>query len=267
MPSLLVGMCIGLVVGGAVRSVLPESFLRILLTVAILAPAVTQLEDFFNYIVSESKVPVTDLQLQVRNGWHFFGAKYLTKGSKQEPVHIVPSGKALELSPEDGKVLHVFSNSAGGVLSQMAREAGMPVATFAYRLERIRDLGLIPGVRYQVAPEMVGYAPYRALVMTSLPLTAPRMQIMECASQNPYVVTMMHGVGLWQYELRIEAPNYATASMVVDELTERFSSVVESVELMPVLKVLKMELHPDHVLANKARASRRGTRRQSNSSR
>lgn len=128
----------------------------------------------------------------------------------------------------------------------MARSLGLAQATFQYQLDRLHAAGVIPAVRYQVVPEAFGYQPFRALVMTSLPLTAPRVQIMKWAMQNPYIVTMMHGVGLWQYELRIEAPNYAVASMVVEELTERFSSVIRNVELISVVNVLKMQLHPDY---------------------
>jgi DNA-binding Lrp family transcriptional regulator len=212
--------------------------------VVLLAPSVLDFENFFNYIVSKSRIPITDVQLQMRTGWHFFGAKYLVQAPLSAPVHVVPSDKPLTLSSDESRILNTFATSENGKRAEMARSLGLSQATFQYQLDRLHARGIILDVRYQVVPEVFGYQPFRALVMTSLPLTAPRMQIMKWARHNPYVVTMMHGVGVWQYELRIEAPNYATAAMVVDELNEKFSSVIRSVELIPVLSVLKMQLHP-----------------------
>jgi DNA-binding Lrp family transcriptional regulator len=224
--------------------------------VVLLTPSVLEFESFFNYIVSESRVPITDVQLQVRTGWHFFGAKYLSKGLRLPPIHLVPTARHVKLSSGDGRILHAFATSETGKVSEIARKLGMPIATCQYQIDRLRKSGAVAGVRYQVVPEVVGHQPFRALVMTSLPLTAPRMQIMEWARQNPYVVTMMHGVGVWQYELRIEAPNYATAALVVEELTEKFASVIQNVELIPVIKVLKMQLHPDYCLLDRPGESR-----------
>jgi hypothetical protein len=64
----------------------------------------------------------------------------------------------------------------------------------------------------------------------------------------------MHGVGGWQHELRIEAPSFAAASEACEELVEVTGDYIEQVEVLPVAKVLKMQLAPDCALRALAQA-------------
>ena len=59
---------------------------------------------------------------------------------------------------------------------------------------------------------------------------------------------MMHGIGPWQYELRVEAPGQIEVSAAVDDLTESCADFINHIEIVPVVKVLKMQLCPDREL-------------------
>jgi DNA-binding Lrp family transcriptional regulator len=207
--------------------------------------SVFDLERFFDFVTTESNLEIRDLHLQARTGWHYFGVKYLSKGIAPTPIQIVPSGKVQELSREEIKLLHAYAASSDGNRSQIAKALGVPATTIQYQLEKLRKSGVLLGVRYQVSSEIAGHYPYRVLLSTSHPLSSHRIKIFNWAKTNPLVVSMMHGVGPWQYELRIEAPGTSAVSSLVDDILESFSDFIENAEVVPVAKVLKMQLAPD----------------------
>ena len=130
----------------------------------------------------------------------------------------------------------------------MSRELRIPTATLQCQLDSLERSGIILGVRHQIAPELSNHQPYRVLINTSHPLSANRIRIYNWSKQHPYVVSMMHGIGPWQYELRVEAPGQIEVSAAVDDLTESCADFINHIEIVPVVKVLKMQLCPDREL-------------------
>ena len=108
--------------------------------------------------------------------------------------------------------------------------------------------GVVAGVRCQIAPSIAGCQPFRALVRAGVLAEPQREAIFNWAKKHPHVVSMMHGVGDWQYELRIEAPSFAAASDTCEDLTDRCSEYIQQIDLLPVARVLKMNLAPDPAL-------------------
>jgi len=206
------------------------------------------LERFFDFVSAQSKIEVTDLALQARTGWYYFGARYLCSSGHPEPIHVVPTGDTRSLSSSESEALYAYAANSDGNRSRMARELRVPPATLQYQISNLQRSGVVLGVRYQIAPEMTGFQPYRVLLQTSQPVSANRLRIYNWAQQSRYVVSLMHGVGPWHYELRLEAPNQAAVSVAVDDLAEKCSDFVHHAEIVPVVKVVKMQLCPDREL-------------------
>ena len=76
------------------------------------------------------------------------------------------------------------------------------------------------GIRCQISPEIVGYPTFRALIRTGFLLDSYRKVIFNWAKQQPIIVSLMHGRGSWQYELRNQAPSFAEASEASEELSD-----------------------------------------------
>jgi DNA-binding Lrp family transcriptional regulator len=203
------------------------------------------LERFFDFVSAQSKIEVTDLALQARTGWYYFGARYLCSSGHPEPIHVVPTGDTRSLSSSESEALYAYAASSDGNRSRMARELRVPPATLQYQISNLRRSGVVLGVRYQIAPEMTGFQPYRVLLNTNYPASSNRLKIYNWCKQAPYVVSLMQGVGPWQYELRVEAPNQTAVASTVDDLTERCADFIHHAEIVPVVKVLKMQLCPD----------------------
>lgn len=217
--------------------------------VVLTVRSVFDVDVFFRWIAAKSSVPIKTVQFHQRTGWHYFGVKYLHPRVHPPPIHIVASGEApIDLSSEDSRLLHAFTLAPDGSRAHIARTLGIPVTTFQYQVQRLTEAGVIAGVRCQVAPGIVGYQSYRVLVRTGILRASDHEAIFNWAKRHPHVVSMMHGVGSWQYELRVEAPSFAAASDICEDLTEYSSDYVHNVELLPVARVLKMQLAPDPVL-------------------
>ncbi len=213
------------------------------------ARSVFDLEVFFRWIGTKSNVSIKSVQFHQRTGWHYFGAKYLSSSFIPTPIHQIASGKPpVEISADDARIIQAFASIQDANISKLSRTLGMPAATVQYKLERLTRLGIIAGVRCQIAPAIVGHQPFRALFRAKLLLDSHRTAVIKWAQAHPLVVSLMHGVGGWQYELRIEAPTFAVASDVCEELAEVSGENIEQFEVFPIAKVLKMNLAPDSVL-------------------
>ncbi|NDC36939.1 MAG: Lrp/AsnC family transcriptional regulator [Proteobacteria bacterium] len=207
-----------------------------------------EFEGFFDFVTSSSNAEIVDLAVQVRTGWYYLGVRYLDGAVRFKPIEVVPDGTATTLSQSDAQALYAFSASADGNRAKMARDLGVPAATLQYQIESLHKRGAILGLRYQIAPELSDHRPFRVLITISHPLKAHRERIYQWAKQSMYVVSLMQGIGPWHYEIRLEAPDQVIASTVVDELVAACAEFIRSVELVPVVKVLKMQLHPDPAL-------------------
>lgn len=206
------------------------------------------LERFFDFISTESKIEVTDFSLQVRTGWYYFGVKYLQKKPYPEPIHVLPTGRSRQLSQSEARALQGFATSIDGNRSRVSRELRVPTATLQYQIENLERSGIVLGVRYQISPELINHQPYRVLINTSHPLSSNRIRVYNWSRQHPNVVSMMHGIGPWQYELRVEASSQLEVAAIVDDLTESCSDFINHAEIVPVVKVVKMQLCPDREL-------------------
>ncbi len=214
----------------------------------VTAESVSDLEDLLDSISKKTAIPLSRIQFQARTAWHYFGSKYLDPLSIPEPIHVAPTGRHLHLSPEQAKILDAFATERQNNIAKMARCLGMPSTSFDYQLGRLITSGVVLGTRYQFSPSSIGYGAYRVLIVLGSYSLAIREQLKAWARDNLYVISLMYGVGPWHCELRVETPDAVIANEVIDDLRHHFFSVIESVSLLPVVKVLKMKLHPDSTL-------------------
>jgi DNA-binding Lrp family transcriptional regulator len=208
--------------------------------VLITAEGASALEGVFSSLSKMSETPITRTRIQVREGYYYYGVKYLGSLRCPTPLHIRPSERRVNLPPEDLEVLEVFSASPNGVRTQMARTLAMPLMTLQYRIERLEKFGLIQGVRYHIDSNAVGHIQFRCLITSTMPLESHRDQLSAWAQTEPYVVALTYGVGGWDYELRIEAPSHQSAQDLVARLVKKFSHTIRNAELLPATSVIRL---------------------------
>lgn len=210
--------------------------------------SVFNIQELLDRISSEASVSLSRIHIQPRTGWYYFGPKYFDRKIKNPPIQVVPSGKRIPFSHEEALLLDAYCSGSTENLAVVSRKLGLPSNTVQYRVNKMKESGLILGVRYQLSPSLLGYSTYRALVALGESSREIREMIIRWAELQPYVVSLMFGVGNWQCELRIEAPDVDAATEVLDELSSLLPNLIEQYSFMTVSKVLKMKLHPDREL-------------------
>lgn len=210
----------------------------------ITARSAFDVESFFDSLTRGTTTPLSGVKIQARTGWYYFGVKYLGFSNSASTTAIIPQAMTISLAAKDIEVLQAFSASRDGNRQGMARSLGMALSTLQYRVESLIQSGVIAGVRYQIVADKIGYEAYRVLVSTNLPSRSHRAALLEWARKHPSVLTFMHGIGNWEYELRIESEDTRAARTVVDQLQDNFSHLIRGVEIIPVSRVLRMELTP-----------------------
>ncbi len=210
--------------------------------------SILDLENLLSVIAAETGLALGRVDMHIRVGWHYFGAKYLNPKVPIPPLVVAPTKQQISLSKEQAQLLSAYASHPTGKFSEIARATGRPLSSVQYQIERLKSQGIILGTRYQLAPAAIGHQAFRVFVNVNAPQKAHRQAILKWAQSAPTVVTAMYGVGRWQYEFRIEASDYDEAKQVTDGLTERHPRVISDIEVVPVSKVARMQLYPDQSL-------------------
>lgn len=213
--------------------------------IVVTAASAFEVEKFLEHLTSKKGGAISGIRIHTRTGWYYFGAKYLYLPPYRPTIKISPSGPVCRLSSEDLSILDAFCKSDDGNRSTISRKLGIPLSTLQYRLSQLEKTGIIAGVRYQILAERIRHESFRVLVAASAPSQSLRVALHEWAQKHRSVLTFMHGIGNWDYELRIEADEIVAAKSTVDEMHDRFSGVLGATELIPISGVLKMALTPD----------------------
>lgn len=201
-------------------------------------------EQFLDLVLADMDVAFSEFHMQVRTGWFYFGVKHLHERTPRCVQVIASSGEREEISRAEAETLVAFARSADGNRQRIARQLGIPVTTLQSRLERLERSEILSGALFEVVADRAGSQAFRVLVATHAPHREHRETLRIWAEKHPSILTFMHGFGNWQYELRLEAQDVGSARLIVDDLLERFSSVVSSAELVPVARIALMNLCP-----------------------
>lgn len=226
--------------------------------IVLTARSALDVEVFFEFLHAKQEIELEEVNLHARTGWYYFGVKYLSSQKFSHSIEVIPGQEKdlLKLDSEDWDVLDAFQMSSDGNRQRMAKSLGMPLSTFQYRIDKLIRSGAILGTLFQIVADSIKYQAFRVLASTRFPLARHRSLLLNWARKNPYILTFMHGVGKWDYELRIETHSPEVVREVVDELLEIGRDFIESAEIVPVTKILKMSLCPDRRLFDPVASSK-----------
>ena len=183
-----------------------------------------------------------------RGRYSGFGRKYFT-GRKVSPVVLLGAQQGAEKIDEtDHRVLKALARLHVRSEAALARDAGVPTATFRYRLEQLTQRGIVPGSVYAVTPWRYGYQSYRLLIAAASLSPAFQDALYQYAARHPQVVSLVQTLGRWDYELGVEVAESTHFPEIVQELKGRFSDHIRAATALPVFRFLKGVTYPFNAL-------------------
>ncbi len=127
---------------------------------------------------------------------------------------------------------------------ELARKLGMPHSTLDSRLEKLRKAGVFRGCIYLRNTRLMGTSEFKLLVSVANRTSKLRDALRGFAKSQPNVITFVELMGDWDFELGVEVEHPADISAVCDVLRRTFSTELSRVEIVPMLRELKIACFP-----------------------
>ncbi len=174
-----------------------------------------------------------------------FAPKYL--GAKVYAPASVSYGlvkDSVELDALDHRILHALGQLSSNSLAELARVLGVPSSTVTYRLQSLKERGVLVGIGYSVSPFNDGlYACAFQVCAASMP-KAVRQKFLEYCSSHSAISYTIEAVGAWNFQVGARLADSRQATVLADDLQQRFAPHVSHVSVIPVHEALKLFPHP-----------------------
>ncbi|MCB0334956.1 MAG: AsnC family transcriptional regulator [Bdellovibrionales bacterium] len=174
--------------------------------------------------------------------WAYFGVKHISPDStKYEETHIncPPGNEIVDLDEIDYKVLRSYQKEDSDRITTIAREAGIPANTAAYRLERLKEKGVILKPHYWINPKVTGVNEFRLHVSLCSITTELNRKLFEFSKSHPNILTALRLIGSWDFDLRVEVQDALAASELAQTLKTTFPEI-SHVAIIPNFGILKV---------------------------
>jgi DNA-binding Lrp family transcriptional regulator len=186
-----------------------------------------------------------DKSFGIRMDWTIYPPTYLTgETRRRDRVTFLPSESAIKIDDLDRKVLRALSDLPSKTVVEYARVAGTSPSSFAYRMEQLREHGILYGRRYVLETQMLGISNHRLLIVDRGLTPNQREELFELCSKHPNVVAFLRCTGDWDFELRFESERVGDIDVFCQLLFDTFGNGIGSLKTMQQLRILKQLAFP-----------------------
>jgi DNA-binding Lrp family transcriptional regulator len=177
--------------------------------------------------------------------WLSFSPNFLLRDIRiRHTVELTTKLPIVAVDEVDLKVLQTIADNTGVSIAQMARIVKIPVNTFAYRFERLKERGIIKGMGYVLATEKLGILNYRVLIVDRGLGSSQRDSFLGFLKRYPNVGALKQCTGSWDFELRFESEDSSEIDRFSQEIYDNFGSGIDSVTAVQQFRVLKRRSVP-----------------------
>ncbi len=184
-------------------------------------------------------------EVVIHTSCHLFPRKYLCKAAV-EPRHLYYGRleQRASIDEVDHKILAALSKLSPCTGAIVARTAGIPEATVAYRIKSLQERGVISGFAYAFYPQALALFAHRFLVSLKGFSAQLRNDIFEFCRDHPNIVSLISSIGNWDYEIKIEGSSEEQIDGVLSEFSSRFSEFILATKTFSLMKAQKILYYP-----------------------
>lgn len=174
--------------------------------------------------------------------WKFLGSgqrgtKTLGFGSKREEV---------EISELDHLILKYLSGNPLSSTPHVARMVGAKVTTVQYRIDRLRNHGVIVGSRFLIDPTRLGFQVFYIHVETHGVSAAMREKMYTFAEREAAVYAILRTIGHYDFLLEVAVQNPSEVDTLMTRLADQLGPGLMKASAHPVIHFHKISFYPIH---------------------
>lgn len=174
-----------------------------------------------------------------------YGVKVLhPPGTKPKPICVGLHQPPMKINSLDFQILQAIAKQPDLGTSAVARIVRAPTTSVGYRLQQLRNGGVLLGTRFIVYSDTLGLSAFRFLIRTRGFTTEHRRRFQRFCEQNAGIAFVVEYLGGWDYEIGIRVRKSDDARELNRELHSQFGEALNSVELLSSFRLLKLSRFP-----------------------
>jgi DNA-binding Lrp family transcriptional regulator len=155
-----------------------------------------------------------------------------------------PSISVASIDALDRKILSQLSGSHGASHAELARRLGIPVATFAYRVEKLEEKKIIGGHTYFLNTEKAGLSTFKLLLYSRGLDPVFSDNLTAFVRSHPSISLFVRCAGAWDFEINAVFDDTSSVLKLVQELHTKFAAHIVNIRTMQIVRHLKARDFP-----------------------
>ena len=159
-------------------------------------------------------------------------------------VSFEDNGSVAEIDDIDRGILRFMQEGRGDSDAEMARKLKIPLSTFTYRKDRLKEAGVIVAEVYRLNWNNTERSIYCALVSVSRLTTQFNDQFQKFCRDHRNIVLCHRCLGSWDYKVTIEAENREEIGETLQDLRHELEDSQGTFEVYQHLRERKTTFFP-----------------------
>ena len=176
-------------------------------------------------------------------------AYYLPANSlepKKRSTRVISYGPSdrppFELDSIDKEIIRGLYQSTFTGVRQLAQSRGIPTSTVTYRLNKLREQGVVVCMGYMIDHLKVGLTLTTLLIKAKRPCLKLTDQLLAFATQDGSYGFLVECFGAWDYQLGVLLYDQTRLSGVLDRLQENFGHQLDRICPVPCFENISSQL-------------------------
>lgn len=144
----------------------------------------------------------------------------------REKYEITGGGKKIETDDTDFQILSLLAKNARVPTVRIAEKLDMTVDTILNRIQQLENLDIIQAYRVNIDYAKLGYHLFK--VNITLNDYSNRGKIINYIKYNPYLIMIDKAIGFYDLELDFNLKNLDHLRSIIDDLSEKFPTDINS---------------------------------------
>jgi len=180
-----------------------------------------------------------------------FGRKYLFPTAYHTPKEVIIGGdrKPIILERTDLMILSLISENARISAVEIGNTLSLTAKTIIKRIKRLVEEGIIKGFKPALNTRGMDHMTFILNIKSHNVVPEIEDRLIEYLKVHPNVVSVIKTVGEWDFEIQLEVKSWYIYRKIVIEIRQRFKSLIQDIESIPIYKTYhKINYFPGFLL-------------------
>lgn len=204
----------------------------------ILCREISELEDFWKKFTSKYLNYLADKQLSIFTDITYFSRAYLLDGKKNKTAikFVTTPKRDIKVDKTDFKILEALNLNARMSILDISEKINLTPKQISQRIKKLENKKIIVGYRTMFDLEKLGYLYYRLHIKVKNLTKDKEEEFKQFSYYHPNIIYGHYSIGGPDLEIDIQVPNVEKLREIVQELKDRFSSIIQEYEILHYLK-------------------------------